>query len=971
MGSHEELAHDRFQSLNKDLLIKLVKLPAEKAVSVRELLTKQMSLTSRALKIVHINAQSLPQHIDYAREVFHNRIVDAVAVSETWLKPTLNATLVQIPGYNLFRNDRIGKVGGGVGVYLREEFKAKIVASSKPNYNERSEYMFIEIKLPANKLLFAVIYKPPTIDNTFEEFEECLLNLAPTYEHVIIVGDHNADLASNKPEAVNIKKLYEASDMNILPVNPTHKKAILDLLIVKNKSKVTQHGQMPAPGFSHHDLIYLTYSLRTPKFRPKIIKYRDFSRLNEEKFRFDAKSAPWHLVEEAVSLEGKIELFNSLLLELYNKHAPIVERRVTHPPAPWLSSDIKALMAERDMKYSLYRKGDLGAFVEFKKLRNIVNQKIRNSKIKFAYSLSSESGKQLWRKLKSYGVGNKTELELPDDINVDELNQHFTSIVPIPDPQTVDKAIKKIRALPCHSGPEFKFQLVGKEEVTEVLRSIKSQAVGTDGISIKLILNVLDEIINTITHIFNFSLYTGDFPTAWKRALVRPLPKKKEISSYNDLRPINILPAISKALEKIICSQITEYLDANKLADPFQSGFKKYHSTTTAMIHVMDELAEAKDKGHLSILTLLDFSKAFDSLQYDIFIAILRNLKFSEGTITWFDNYLKGREQRVVVGDRLSKTSEVKIGVMQGTASGPLCYSLYVLGLEKYLKFTRHHAFADDIQLYHSFKSTEINKAILELNSDLKAVEEWSKDICLSLNAQKTKCILIGSKNIASRALNDTTESIKLNNTTIPFENQPVVSLGLTIDTQLSWEAHISRVCKNVYGSLHSLNRLRNILPSKIKKQLVNSLIMPQFDYGDVVYAGCNETLSTKLDKALNSSIRFIFKVPWREHLTPYYKELKWLKLADRRELHTLSLMYKMLKNEAPIYLQDKFTQCFSLRNGVRFQIPQHNSGTYSEAFRVRAIKSWNELPHEIRSSESVRSFKKRTAEYLITNSVL
>jgi len=102
-----------------------------------------------------------------------------------------------------------------------------------------------------------------------------------------------------------------------------------------------------------------------------------------------------------------------------------------------------------------------------------------------------------------------------------------------------------------------------------------------------------------------------------------PLPKKPKVEYLNHLRPC-ILPILSKMIEKIVYQQLYKYVTKHNLLPDRQSGFRRRHSTTTALLQVTDEMLPAINSSYVTVLVLLDFTKAFDLVQHDLLLAKLK-----------------------------------------------------------------------------------------------------------------------------------------------------------------------------------------------------------------------------------------------------------------------------------------------------------------------------------------------------------
>jgi len=155
---------------------------------------------------------------------------------------------------------------------------------------------------------------------------------------------------------------------------------------------------------------------------------------------------------------------------------------------------------------------------------------------------------------------------------------------------------------------------------------MKSSPVGKDQIYILFIERILPYIINPITNITNLSLMSGTFPSDWKIAQILAFPKTQDVLNVDHFRPISILPALSKTLEYIVSDQIRTHLTEHNLMDPLPSGFRKYHSTATALTCTTDDIRLVLNKREITYLTLLNFSKAFQLIDHKILMQKLFHL---------------------------------------------------------------------------------------------------------------------------------------------------------------------------------------------------------------------------------------------------------------------------------------------------------------------------------------------------------
>ena len=214
----------------------------------------------------------------------------------------------------------------------------------------------------------------------------------------------------------------------------------------------------------------------------------------------------------------------------------------------------------------------------------------------------------------------------------------------------------------------FYFQHMIETDVISALFHVRSNAVGMDRIPLKFIKSICPVIVKPITHLFNVIVYTSQFPKAWKNSKIIPIKKKASLNALSNLRPISILSALSKVFERILKTQMGNFINQHNLITPHQSGFRPKHSTKTAMLKVFDDIGLIVDQRKPVVLILLDFSKAFDTISHNILYNKLRTyFNFSVQAANLIQPYLFQREQ-IVFNNNAYSTPRSSSGISTGTS---------------------------------------------------------------------------------------------------------------------------------------------------------------------------------------------------------------------------------------------------------------------------------------------------------------
>ena len=169
----------------------------------------------------------------------------------------------------------------------------------------------------------------------------------------------------------------------------------------------------------------------------------------------------------------------------------------------------------------------------------------------------------------------------------------------------------------------------------------------------------------------------------------------------------------------------------------FQSAYKAGHSCETALLRVYNDIVTTIGRGNGAMLVLLDLSAAFDTIDHDNLFCILEKyVGICGNALKLIKSYFSNRTQRVQIDDVLSDFANIICGVPQGSVLGPLKFCLYLLPMSAILKYHKigYHVYADDTQLYISFKCKQPLEAISKVNSCLSDIRRWMITNKLKIN---------------------------------------------------------------------------------------------------------------------------------------------------------------------------------------------------------------------------------------------
>lgn len=942
-----------------------------------------------------LNAGSLGTAHDEFIAAMNLHSVDIIAINETWLRQGEDGRAPKVPGYKLRHIPRppsIRSRGGGVGFYIRRGLNVKTIAHPEaPNV----EQMWLIYFIRGIKLAIGTAYRPPWLDtDVFLDAITTTVSSFSSCDHLLLVGDFNINLLDHEDSKTKKLKNF-LSYMNLTQhvTNPTHftthSRTLIDLVCADIGVSAVETYFIPE--LSSHALVKCQINIPKKKIAPKVITFRPIKSIDMETFAEHVNSTDWSEISAMQDVDCMVDLLNSYMLLLFDVHAPLKTVHLKERSSPWITPTIKEMMKTRNLAHDRYLAmksqnsahnvtldHDLSIKKKYyKDLKAIVASALENEKAAFHNQYINKhihNSKILWKNMKKYVISESDSKDFEVAAvfrDPDLINNHFLDI---PASKDVPDSLFSYYKNHCS---QFKFDLkpVTELEVAKTIRSIKTNAMGVDGISLDMVLLTLPATLGLITEIINQSIKTCTFPRIWKSAVVKPIPKKSNVQELKDLRPISILPCLSKILEKLVCSQISLYLETNNILPTKQSGFRKFRSTTTALIDVVDNMLASQDAGNVSVLTLLDFSRAFDTINLSLLIAKLEYYGFSADSLKWITSYLSERTQYVELRDSTgwSAASAPKLlsrGVPQGSILGPILFIIYTADIVNSIRHCNYHMYADDIQLYISFKPDNHSEAINKLNEDLDSIANWASSNQLVLNPSKSKFLLLGYPQAVAKVSPDD-YPVRIKDEILQCTKE-ARNLGVLVDSELRFENHILEIARSCFYRLKILYRIRKYLSEDVRVKVCETLILSKLTYADALYGPRLLVRTQRLVQRIqNACARFCFYIPPRTHITPYINKANLLNMKARRELHLASLLFGVLKSQQPAYLYEKLSWCKTSdtrSNRVwTLQMPRHFRAAFRGSFKFAASKCWNDLPPPLRDiSKSKVTFKKKLKIYLL-----
>ena len=932
--------------------------PHPNARSLKAPVPSNTDCTSKQCKI------TLLQHLVYSATY------DIVCICETWLNATVLSSEL-LPGYSIFWRDRVGKIGGGVLVAV----KNNIHATRRPDLEkENTEFAAVELALQNCKsTLLDTFYRPPDSCPDAIQHLNSSLQDAPESSCVILIGDPNPPAANwsldHPTPTVNGSQLEEMfCDLvgdNFLQqfiTGPTHVRGnTLDLLLC-NCPEIIKNVTTWSPD---------QYNFPSDHYTAEPETQQAFNRANavtrnvfdHKRGSFDElRSFLTHNPLETPPSDNLNECWlqwKDWFLNAAHKFVPIKNVKDANSP-PWIDGEVMHFIRKKYSALKKYRK--CRTDYRKRKLRKIsqtikylVKRKHRDYLLKIQDSFQ-DNPRLFWsyhkavfhhRSTQTPAISYKGKLAKTPSDKAELFNSYFSSVfqpsrpnqhqTPTPPPSQLrtDTQLREIE--------------LSEHDAANCLRNPDtSKASGPDGIPARPPKECSQQIVPSPCPLPNLSLQSSRTPPEWKSADAAPIHKRDSKEPAENYRPIPLLSIVSKVPERCVYFRPHDHILHH--ISQAQHGFLRKRSCVTQLLSVFHTIGHDLDKNIQTDVLYLDPAKAFDSADHAIVLEKPRGYGVTGPAPGWFADYSNGRTQRVVVDGVAPTRPPVTSGVPQGSTPGPLLFVIPTNDLpDAAQNGTETAMHADDTKPHNTITSTDDCKRPQQSLTNLNC---WSVQNNTRFNASKRKALTI------TRKKTPVTYDYKLGTESLTRVDSEK-DLGVITSSGLSWELQINCVISKANKMLGAPKRTctqptdmkarRTPHPTHVKSQLCYAT--------EVRPPANNIQLPKRIERVQRRATRWIM-MSRRGELS--YKErllaLDLLPLTPDREVKDLVFLHKALFGYVNVNVD--VSNCVSpashgltrLSNTPKYILQSQicRTSTFQSSYYNRVTKLWNAVCKDV-----------------------
>lgn len=919
-----------------------------------------------------------------------------ICFTETWLNGGVKTGELFDDRYHVVRNDRCHLVsdksdGGGVLIGLEKSSFKTVIA--KPSWKVPTvDMVAVSTTLHNNKKIYVFcIYLEPRF--TLTKLELLLSGLEkiifenPTGDFLIF-GDWNIpsfiDYIPGSQltniEAKKCEKIWEFLNLcNFSQLNSIKNKnnRTLDLIFSSVDLKFLLCKDPLVKPDDHHPPLVCDFKIKTQP--AEIITFTNYKKADFLAMNSIFCNIDWmSLFNNNETVSGCVDTFYNVATKIIDEFSPVVSFKRNHFPK-WYSKTTIFLLNEKWRYHRKWKKfRNPSDYRKFSELRTESGRSISSDYSSFIFTSENSiisSPRSFWS---FFDQVNSDSSSIPDSISWDNRTSSSTQ-------ETAEMFASYFESV--YTGNNFVIPetkdfygislsslSISYDEVYERLISLNDDSSsGPDGIPPIVLKNCAFSLTFPLTVLFNISLQTCSFPSAWKTSYVIPIFKSGDKHLAINYRPVCKNSTIAQVFDNIITIKLTSVFE--NIIAPQQHGFTKQKSTLSNLLSFTETIHESFDEKCQLDAVYTDFSKAFDTIDHSALIFKLSCSGISGDLLRWLESYLRNRFQIVKLGKCFSKGFRTTSGVPQGSHLGPLLFLLFINDLSWILgDSVTVSLFADDLKLFRKIKSL----------SDIQILQEALDKLfhyCLFLNLRLNveKCFFISF----SRKLNASFPS-SYTICDCPLKRVDTIKdLGVILDSKLTYTSHINFCYNKAIKMLGFLFRsCRDFKNVHSLKTIYFSYVRSHLEYCVQIWNPTKLGISAELEKIQRKFVRFLFfkrLVPGFTNFSPneaiyiysYHTCLANLNiqlLSSRRKFFDIDLILKTFTNQIK---STEFLQFFTFPLRIR-NLRHHQSfliSTTNESSLNRCMRYFNELKLDIDEISSFPYSRSRRMALEILNS--
>ena len=943
----------------------------------------------KGIGVVFWNARSISNKLDNFKITIGNSYNKVFCITESWLKPNMDSSFLEIEGFKTFRNDRqllnrngFLKRGGGILIYALSDLDTRPISDESLNFSDQNiELLTIQIILPFTRPLYILtVYRPPTgnIELFIEKIQQICDQLPKRHLcDIVIGGDFNINFAkANKEDTKKLKKFMKKNSLRQIvevPTRPLYNDAIIDLILT-NTNKAQASGILDW-NLSDHLPTFINIKKEKAKFSKIDFQGRSYKNFDEDEFIRLLQEADINNILQNNNVDIIWRSLRTKIEGVLDQIAPIKTFKFRNSKPGWLSNDLIEMMHDRDVALKRARKSKN---IEVKKharsIRNLVNHYIKQARseyIKEQLENLKDKPKKFWNIINDIiNPSNKSNtFKLTDDQgncmgdaeSAETINNYFANIGKNLAEKIIWNQSDVLHEIGQLKPPTFELPLIDLQTVYKITSNIKEyKSSGMSSISSKIWKVFANSYNDLFVHLYNLICTQAHYPDEWKIATVVPLPKTPNANKPGDLRPISLLPLPGKILEHHIHDSLQVHLDNNNLISKFQNGFRKNHSTQQTIFKYTTDLLLNNNNNETSIAIYIDFRKAFDTVNHKKLINKISKYGISQKLTKLLQSYLTNRKQQTVVNGTKSTLQNVGYGVPQGSILGPQLFTLYINDIVDQITESKIQMYADDIVLYNTMTNLE------SLKNDMSKIACWCRGSELTMNLDKTKYqIFPRNAHVDTNKLSDDCE-IKVGQQSLK-EVKLYKYLGVEIDNYLTMKQHANNIIKLGSHKLFILRHIRKTITMQAALLVFKSIFLGVLDYGAIFLSSLPEHIKDDIQVLQNNALRSCLNIldPRDMNVLELHANVN-VQLFRNRLVKYLLICIRNAVYDGTLSMVNTGIRTRQDGHTIKLPIPRTKYIRKSPFYWGSQI--WNSLPLHIRISPDKLSFKQHICDLIQHN---